>query len=369
MSDKAKDNNANPLDVVNIAKQEVGVIPISDGEYLFTRSAMLMHREQYSEYRLANMRYISDGSSKIGGAIKSVERMRVNKAEMDVYMPTIIGEDVRSVDYNKKFEEYFSNLGVVVPVGGRTLDTSMTFKSVKGYNLFTVALKNILSKFANALKDVMDDDKDRDKKVDVIYRTKDDSIILLESKLYAYALPTNIGDYILWRYCLVYRDVANDEVRIEKSANIRFYLHDAKLKQQQEEAAFAIQSTATILYADLLTKKEDLMYVVWALSDKHSLDVRAATDHNKRSMLLDKVVKSDPNSFLVIAKHKDVKTMCFIEKAIAHGMINRIPNTAVVQDKEGNTLGSTLAEVVVFFKNRDLNGDFISRIENQLKTI
>lgn len=370
MQDKAKDN-ANSLDIVNAAKEEVGVSSTSS-EYVFNRSATVMHRENYSEFRKANMAFLSDGASKIGGAIKSVERMRVNKPEMDKYMPALIGEDVRSVEYNKKFDEYFSNFTVIIPAGGKTLDTSFRFKSVESYNVFKGVYKNILAKFASAI-DGITEGEDRDKQVDAAYKVKDESIVLLESKLHNHGEPVNVGEYILWRYCLVYRDVANDEVRMTKSINIRFYLFDAKLKQQQEEAAFEIQSTATVLYADLLTNQEELEHVVWALSNVHTMDIRSSAKgqpgHNTRAMMLDKVVKADPQNFLAIAKHKDLKVRSFIEKAVAYGMINRIPNTQVLMDKEGNTIGSTLAESIVFFKNREINGEYISRIENQIKSI
>lgn len=370
MSDKANENNANPLDVISAAKEEV--ITSSDGEQVYTRSAIIMHRENYSEFRKANMAFLSDGASKIGGAIRSAERMRVNKAEMDKYMPGLIGESPLSTNYVRKFDEYFSNFAVVVPPGGKTLNTSIVFNDAKSLNMFEEANNNILKRFAQAF-DKVEEGPNKDKELDAIYKTKDDAIVLLESKIHNFGYPENIGDYILWRYCLVYRDVANDEARIAKSGNIRFYIFDKQLKAKQEEAKFAIQSNATLKYADLLTNQDELSTVLWALSNVHTIDIKTAAKgpagNTTRSMMLDKIVKVDPQGFLTMASNKDLATRAFIEKAIAHGMVNRIPNTQVVMDKEGNTIGSTLAETIVYFKNREINGDYISRIENQLKSL
>ena len=370
MEDNAIKDNANDIlkGAIANAKVEAVAKPTPSGEYIFTRSATIMHRENYSEYRKANMAYLNDGASKIGGAIRSYDRMRVNKPELDVYMPMIIGEHHTSPNYNKRVDEYFSNLAVIVTPGGKALDISIRFNTYNDYDAFDKAYTKILNKF-NASLESVGTTGDIDKLVDEIYKAKDDAIIALEAKIYAIGSPMNVGDYILWRYCLVYRDVANDEVRVTKSENIRFYIYNKELKAKEEKSKFELQRTATLKYADLLVKDDELELVLWALSNVHPIDVKVAKDNTTRAMLLDKVVKSDPQGFLATANAKDLATRAFIEKAVSHGMVNRIPNTQVLMDKEGNTLASTLQEAIVYFRNRELNGEFITRIENQLKSL
>jgi len=369
MEDNAKKDNANGLGgAIAEAKAKAIAEPSASGEYVFTRSATIMHRENYSEFRKANMAYLSDGASKIGSAIRSYDRMRVNKAELDVYMPTLIGEHHTSPNYNKRVDEYFSNLAVIVTPGGKVLDISIRFNSKHDFDNFDKEYSKILTKFNSSLENV-GSTGDVDKLIDEIYKVKDEAIVNLEAKVHNVGFPINVADYILWRYCLVYRDVANDEIRVSKSENIRFYIYNKELKEKQEKSKFEIQSKATLKYADLLINPANLEVVLWALSNVHAIDVKAAKDATSKAMMLDKIVKSDPQGFITTANAKDLETRAFIEKAVSHGMVNRIPNTQVLMDKEGNTLASTLQEAIVYFRNRELNGEFITRIENQLKSL
>ncbi len=371
MSDNANINNANKGESPNNDLKEALVkakASYTEGPYTFKRKATIMHRHNYSEYRKANMAYISDGKSKIGSAIRSVERMKVNAEELNVYMPMLIGEHPSSPNYNKAIDIHFSNIAVVVPVNGKILDTSFIFNSKQDFDNYLAKLVAILNKFTKK-KDEVKPGYEADSELDDIYKEKDNAIVALESTLYRVGRPANVADYILWRYCLVYRDVANDESRMSKSDNIRFYLYDEEAKSRENKLKFELQRNATLKYAELLASPEDLLDTLWALSNIHPIDVKSVSANNPADMMLDKIVKLDPSGFLDIAKSKDLKTRSFIERAVSHSLINRIPNTQVLTDKEGNTIGSTLAEGIVYFKNRELNGEIISRIEKQLKSM
>ena len=71
-----------------------------------------------------------------------------------------------------------------------------------------------------------------------------------------YMTPIKPQDYILWRLALLTSTVANKPEDVEKSTNIRFYLHSIEdVKRMKDAKTKAVVNTATKL-AQLFTGDE-----------------------------------------------------------------------------------------------------------------
>lgn len=322
------------------------------------RRVTILRREGNSAYFRRNAKFIPEGKIKIGSGIKSVDRLRTNKAELDKYMPAILGLGTNDPKYGEMLNAWFYNISTPVPETGLPLEVGFTYDTVEGMKAVLEKEKAIYEKFNNAKKS---NPTDRDLAIEV----RDKEIIELESSKYKYGFPINVANYILWRYCLVYGDVANDIALINKSGGIRFYIYDAVQERYKEEIEFNIRKQASIIYVKLLNEPMKVNEILWNYMGQ-STDVSALSEIDKFKAL-ETLSKANPNNLISLYKDINLGLKARIEQMIHYGILRRLDGTSVIVDENNDVIGNDMSGVIAFFKNTERNKPQITTFTSKLQ--
>lgn len=294
---------------------------------------------------------------KIGSSLKAVNSMISRGEEMKVLMPSIIGLDPSSGSANNweaAVKRYWDGLSVDIPSDGKKLDIGWRIDINDPTKTVAIA----------ALKKDNPSIKDEESLKAYLFDTrKDGSKNIPEEYLFRYATPTNIQDYLLWRYTLTYKDVAIDASLVHKSEHIRFYLHDEAKAKEQVKSHYLLKRKATQLYLDVVadgSKKDQILAVLG-----ESLDGKDDTD---KDILLERYSSSQPIRFIDVCEDKNLQTKALIEEYINVGILKRIGNTQIITDGEDPSLvlGNTIAETVSWFSrdtNKALSAEYNARYQ------
>ena len=350
------DNKATTL-IANKANTTV-VDKSSKDPVTVRKTVTIFRKEDSSAYYKRNVRFIPEGKYKIGSAIKSVNRMKTNLEELYVYMPILLGVNNNDPKYSEQVDLWFNNISKPVPEGGLTLDISFTYDNENAKKAVESIEETIYEKFNKAPKS---NPKERDTAIDI----RDGEVINLESTKYKYGRPVNIGDYLLWRYCLVYSDVANDIALVNKSGGIRFYIYDSIREKYKEKVQFETRNKATTLYVKLLEMPDKVENMLW-VEKGVTTDVGRLDDMDKFRML-ENMSKANPASFINLYSDKNLDIKATIERMIHFNILKRLQNSSVIVDENNDVIGNTMDEAIAFFKNDERNKAAITRFKAKLR--
>lgn len=214
-------------------------------------------------------------------------RVIMTKPEEEKWMAKIVGISPNHQDWNKILDDYWANLYVKIPYEGRILDASY----------------------------------------DQISETEIE--------------PVNIEDFILYRYCLQYSQVANTLEEANSSSRIRFYLvRESEMKRAAEKVR-AVKDRAIKLRMsiqdDLATVKAILVLGAKYVNRTESNPVFALADFSEQH----------PVQFLEIAGDKRLLDKAMIEKAIRAGIFTRPANSSIIL-YDGTQIAKNLDEAAIW---------------------
>ena len=322
------------------------------------RQVTILRREGNSAYFRRNAKFIPEGKIKIGSSIKSVDRLRANRAELDKYMPLLLGVGSNDPKYGEMLNAWFYNISTPVPETGLRLNIGFIYNDENGLKTVQEIEKKIYTKFNESKKG---NPTDRDLAIEV----RDKEIIELESSKYKYGSPINPAEYMLWRYCLVYGDVANDVALINKSGGIRFYIYDAVQERYKEEIEFNIRKQASIIYVKLLNESSKVNEILWNYMGQ-STDVSSLSEIDKFKAL-ETLSKANPTNLISLYKDTNLGIKAQIEQMIHYGILRRLDGTNVIVDENNDIIGNDMSQVIVFFKNTERNKPQITTFTSKLK--
>lgn len=310
----------------------------------FINLQWVIHRSMYA---LANKNVLNSGTEprKIGSSLSAVNSIVAKGEEMRVLMPSILGTDPLSskLDWEASVKNYWHGLSVDIPMGGRLLDIGWNI------DIHDPSKKDAIAELKESNKSIKTDKDLLNHLFAINGTTKQPNVS--EEYLFRYATPANIEDYLLWRYCLVYRRVLNpdaDPEILDRNPDIDFFLYDPAITKRKSETILKESNAAMAAYLDLLTKadvKEDVLYVFgenpigWDTFDKDSK--------------LDMLQKTQPKRFVEITNDKNLTSKSRIERFINAGILNRLAGTGIVIDATDPSviLGNNINEVVAYFNN------------------
>ena len=344
------DNKANSLiNISNVDSYETLTV---------SKKVTIFRKEGASAYYQRNAKFIPEGKYKIGSAINSVNRMRVNLEEIDVYMPRLLSINKNDNKYSESVDLWFNNISTNVQEVGLTLEVGFTYFSANDRKTVEELEDSIYKKFNAANKN---NPRDRDAAIDL----RDKEIVSLESTKYKHGSPINLNNYILWRYCLVYSDVANDIALINKSGGIRFYMYDANREKHKEKLLFDIRNKATTIYVKLLDMPDKVNNMLWAEKGVMvNVDKLEAID---KFTMIENLAKADPANFIKLYSDVNIDIKASLERMIHYNILKRLPSTSVIVDENNDVIGNTMDEAIIFFKNEEHNKAAITRFRSKLK--
>ena len=172
-----------------------------EAQYTDKRSITIAPVQQFSAYRRANIKSIGPKRNVIGSSINSTRILSSNKAEVEAYFPQIIGMSPNNPEFVTRVKAYLSNISFNVADAGSTLNTSFVYNHKKDYLA--------ISKKEDAINAEYDKvDRANPSAIKEALKKKIDALNSLEGTKYLYGRPENLEEYLMYRHCLLYRDVA-----------------------------------------------------------------------------------------------------------------------------------------------------------------
>ena len=332
-----------------------------DREYFDRRSVSISLVKNYSLYRKANDKIIGKRSDYIGSSISSSRTLSANKTEVEAYFPNIIGLAPNNENFITRVKQYLNNFQVKVDEIGKTLNIS--FHYYKKRDFFAIKEQE------NKINEEYDAFPRQDlNKLKEALKNKIVKLNALESTKYQYGYPDNVEEYLIYRHCLLYNDVAKDIAFINSDPNVRFYFKDDQ-KEAEKLAKFRTEvNRAKSNYLNCVQDKElfDAVYIqycnFYGLPIISSLAESTIVKENN----LDKFSATEPVKFNKICGDKDIRLVATIEKLISRGELTRLPNNQNIVLPSGEFIGSNVKEAVIWFKNPD-NASVVSALSNKLK--
>lgn len=319
-----------------------------DYPYIDERTVTIARVQDYSLYRRVNSKALLEQVTYIGSSVTSSRTLAGNKDEIAAYFPNLIGVSPNNENFFTRVKQYLNNIMVKVDKNGKTFDISFRYNTKRDYLHFKDEEEKINAEY------------DAVSRTDIIalrraLQLKINRLNALESEKHKYGMPVNVEDYLLYRHCLLYNDVAKDPAFVNIDANVRFYFRDdAKEAANAERKRKAINKAkanyVTCIGDDTLF---EAVYIQYALAK--NLPVMPSLAENKliKESNLDKFSTEEPEVFNKIFNDGDKLIKATIEKLIARGELVRMSHNQNITTATGEFIGANIHEAVVWFKNPD----------------
>lgn len=332
-------------------------------EYTDRRTITISLVKNYSLYRKVNDKVLPKRKDYIGGSIKSSRTLSSNKEEVDTYFPNIIGLSPNDPNFISRVKQYLNNIRIPVDELGRTFDISFHYFHKKDYYKIKAEEEKIEEVYQSA-------NRQNIKNLREALNEKINRLHILESTKCRLGYPINVDEYLMYRHCLLYNDVAKDVALINSDSNIRFYFKDDQ-KEAEKLRKYRLEvNKAKANYVACLADNDlfDSIYTQYCVQNSLPVISSLAKDRLEREIELDKFSTSEPVKFNKIFNNKDVKLIANIEKLIARGELVRSQYNQNISTPDGEFIGANIGEAVAYFKNPD-NTSVVNAYINKLKNI
>lgn len=334
-----------------------------DKPFTHKRSITVSLIQNYSLYRKANDKVLPKKRDYIGSSIRSSQVLASNRAEVEAYFPQLLGISVNNENFVTRLKQYLNNIQVPVNELGVTFDCSFRFNHKRDYFAFKAREEEIEMAYKKA-------NKQSTKDLRAALAIKINDLNNLESEQYAVGSPVNITDYILYRHCLLYRDIAKDTALINCDPFVRFYLKDdAKDKERQQKLRQEINN-AKRNYIEVIGDDEvfDAVYIQYCVVAGLPIVNSLLSERMDKENQLDKFSATEPIKFNSIVKDKDLRIKSLIELLIARGEFVRSQFNQNITTQDGEFIGANMKEAIAWAKNPE-NENVLAAFKNKLKYI
>ena len=332
-------------------------------EYTDIRKVTIMLVKNYSLYRKANDKVLPKRKDFIGSSVHASRILSANKEEVDTYFPNLIGLSPADPNFVMRVKQYLNNIRIPVDELGRSFDISFHYYHKEDYyrikaeedkieRIYQTTNRQDITKLRAALKEKI---------------TKLNALEGTKCKL---GYPINVDDYLMYRHCLLYNDVAKDVALINSDSNIRFYFKDdrkeaEKLRKFRVEVNKAKSNYVACIADDTLF---DAVYTQFCVVNNMPVISSLAENRTDREIKLDKFSTDEPVKFNKIFNNKDIKLIATIEMLIARGELIRSQYNQNITSPDGDFIGANMGEAVAWFKNTE-NTSVVNALINKLKNI
>lgn len=334
-----------------------------DIEYTDIRKVTVVLIKNYSLYRKANDKVLPKRKDFIGSSVHASRILSANKEEVDTYFPNIVGLSPSDPNFIMRVKQYLNNIRIPVDELGRTFDISFHYYRKSYYNKIKEEEEKIDRAYQNANRQDIT-------KLRVALKEKITKLNALESTKCKLGYPINVDDYLMYRHCLLYNDIAKDVALINSDSNIRFYFKDEQ-KEAEKLRKFRLEvNKAKANYVSCLADNTlfDAVYTQYCVLSNMPVISSLAEDRLEREIKLDKFSADEPVKFNKIFNNKDIKLIASIELLIARGELSRSQYNQNITSPDGDFIGANVGEAVAWFKN-PTNASIVNVFMNKLKNI
>lgn len=334
-----------------------------EAEYIDKRRIVIASVLNYSAYRRINMAALGKPRNTIGSSVNSVRKLMSNKGEVEHYFPELVGVASNNPEFITRVKNYLNNIFFDVRDTERTIDISFRYRHKKDYLAIHKAEERIWETY-NAV------DRSNTAKLYEAAVIRDNDLFMIESKKYQYGDPLNLEQYILYRHCLNYPDVAKDTAFINSNANLRFYIKDKNKEEVRKNKLIKEQQVALRNLVELQASpvKTNAVYVEYCIYSGISLsDGLSKTALIQSEELMD-FATTNPRKFNEFVNDKNLLNKAFIETLITRGELVRSDFNQQISTPDGEFIGANINEAISYFKNPN-NAGLKTKLENKLKLI
>ena len=332
-----------------------------DEEYTDVRSVTIKLVKNQSLYRRVNDKVLPKRADYIGSSINSSRVLSANKEEIETYFPNIVGVAPNKESFITRVKHYLNNIRVRVDELGKTFDTSFHYYKYSDYEQFKRKEEAIESRYSKA-------DKSSLKKTNAALKERVTQLNALESSKCRYGYPINVSDYLMYRHCLLYKDIAKDMSIINSDPSIRFYFQDDAKEADKARKYRNAVTTAKSNYVRCIAdhKLFEAVYIQYCALNGLPIISSLAENPLDKELKLDKFSTEDPVRFNRICSSENVYTIGTIEHLIARGDLIRSQYNQNITTIDGEFVGANMNEAILWFKN-PANSSVVSALTNKLK--
>lgn len=330
-------------------------------EYIDERHITISLVHNYSNYRKANMKVLGQRKETIGSSITSCRILSSNAGEVNAYFPALIGLSPNHADFTSRVKDWLSNIQWIVNENDVSLNISFVYNTKQDYLNFKRKEDAIDEQYAKIDRSNLSAIKDA-------IKCKVEALNSLESEKYKVGHPVNVEEYIIYRHCLLYRDVAKDTAIVNSDPSIRFYIKDEakEAEKQKKLTEYRMKAMRNFIELNASPSKRNSVYIaIVASRNENVAEALLKTDSEKNSYLMD-YVNTNPDKFNKLYSDKNITTRAFIETLIVRGELIRSDFNQQISTADGNLIGSNMNAAIAFFNNPD-NKDVKELFENKLK--
>lgn len=332
-------------------------------EYIDKRSITISLVHNYSNYRRVNMKVLGQRKETIGSSVRSCQILSSNAEEVNAYFPALIGLSPNNPEFITRVKAWLSNIQFTISENDVTLNTSFIYRRKADY----LKIQAEEDKINDAYDKV---DRANTSAIKDALKRKVEALNTLESSKHKYGRPENLENYLMYRHCLLYNDVAKDIALINSDPSLRFYIKDEakeaeKAKKLTEQKTKAMKNFVELNGTDA---KFNAVFVAMCVSRNDNLAEALLKDRSEKVSMLIDFVNNNPDKFNKLVDDKHVQIKAFIETLITRGELVRSEFNQQISTADGTFVGANMNEAIAWFENPD-NKDVRTAYENKLKLV
>ena len=354
-------DNAQKGTVATVMENKAAKEAELNSPYTDKRTVTIAPVQQFSAYRRANIKSMPPRRNIIGSSISSTRILSSNKDEVEKYFPQIIGMSPNNPEFVTRVKAYLSNISFNVQDAGSTLNISFTYDKKKDY----LTIKEKEEKINVKRESVARNNTAAIKEAVKVWTQE---INDLESEKAKYGHPDNIEEYLLYRHCLLYRDVAKDISLINSDSSLRFYIRDEnkeaeRAKRLVDERRKAMRNFLALESSD---KKRNAVFIQMTVNNGGNIAEAMMKTPDQQVSALMTYLNDSPDKFNDLFEDKNIEMKSFIEALIARGELIRPEYNQQISTADGTFIGSNMNEAVAYFNN-PTNKPVLEAMQNKYK--
>lgn len=352
---------ANPTKVQEVQTASVEHDEELDKEYIDKRTIIISLVHNYSNYRKVNMKVLGQRKETIGSSISSCRILSSNAGEVEAYFPALVGLSPNHADFTSRVKAWLSNIQWVVNENDVPLDISFVYNTKKDYLNFKRREDAIDDEYAKT-------DRTNLSAIKEAIKRRVEALNALESEKYKVGHPVNIEQYIIYRHCLLYKDVAKDTAIVNSDPSVRFYIKDEakEAEKQKKLTEYRMHAMRNFIELNASPSKRNSVYIAIVASRNENVsEALIKSDSEKNAYLMD-YINTNPDKFNKMYADKNINTRAFIETLIVRGELVRSEFNQQISTADGTLIGSNMNGAIAYFNNPD-NKDMKELFENKLK--
>lgn len=332
-----------------------------EAQYIDKRHVTISLVHNYSNYRRVNMKILGQRKEIIGSSVRSGQILSSNAAEVAAYFPELVGLSSNHPDFIGRVKAWLSNIQFVINENDVDLNTSFIYNHKKDY----IRIK----KEEDAINERYDKiDRANINAIKEALKRKIDDLNALESSKHLYGRPQNLEEYLMYRHCLLYKEVAKDNALINSDSTIRFYIKDAAKEQERQKKLIQERKTAMRNFVELNANdaKFEAVYLAIAIFKNDNLGEALLKDATIKQSIVMNFVNEYPDKFNKMVNDKYISIKAFIEKLIIRGELVRSDVNQQIMTPDGTYIGANMPEAIAWFENPNNKAER-TKFENKLK--